>query len=92
MSTTTPPEPTSDTKGLPVNRIVAFLGPYIAIISGAVADWLLTHLNVGGLFHDRDQVSRVVAQLVVFIVTAGIVWLGQQKWLSGWIAYERPRP
>jgi len=75
---------------LPINRVVAFLGPYIAVISGAVADWLLVHVHVLGLFHtSKTAVTGIVTQGVVFILTAGLVWLGQQKWLSGWQKWEQ---
>lgn len=74
---------------MPVNRIVAFLGPYIAIISGALADWLLVHLHVLALFHTtHTQVAGAITQLVVFALTAILVWAGQQKWLSGWQSFE----
>lgn len=71
---------------MPTNRIVAFLGPYIAVISGALADWLLVHVHVLALFHTtHDQIASTITQAVVFGLTALLVWLGQQKWLDGWI-------
>ncbi len=77
-------------KALPLNRIVAFLGPYVAIGSGIVATWLTSHLHVLATFHiTNNQVANVISQAVVFGVSALVVWLGHQKWLTGWIAWEQ---
>jgi len=74
----------------PVNRIVAFLGPYIAIASGVVTDWLLVHVHLLALFHTtHEQIASTITQVVVFGLTALLVWLGQQKWLEGWQRFER---
>jgi len=71
---------------LPTNRIVAFAGPYIAVVSGGIATWLV---HVLGVFHiNQSQAANTVTQGLTFAVTAGVVWLGHQKWLSGWIAHE----
>lgn len=70
--------------GIPFNRIVAFLGPYIALTSGAVADWLLVHVHLLGLFHfQHDGLATGIAQLIIFTLAAGITWLGHQTWLKG---------
>jgi hypothetical protein len=75
---------------VPINRIVAFAGPYIAVLSGAVADWLLVHVHLLELFHTtRTQVAGAVTQLTVFGLTALLAWLGQQKWLTGWQLHEQ---
>lgn len=72
-----------------LNRVVAFLGPYIAIVSGVVADWLLVHVHVLATFHvTHNQVADAIAQVLVFGLTALLVWLGQQKWLTGWQNFE----
>lgn len=76
---------------IPINRVVAFAGPYIAILSGAVADWLLVHVHLLSLFHtSKTAVAGMITQTVVFGLTALLVWLGQHKWLTGWQkwAYE----
>ena len=76
--------------GIPLNRIVAFGGPYISVLAGSVATWLLTNVQVLGLFDlSKDQVAEAVTQLVIFSLTAGLTWLGQRKWLQGWQAYEQ---
>lgn len=74
---------------LPVNRIVAFAGPYIAILSGAVADWLIVHVHLFSLFHTTSSsITKWLTQALVFALTAGLVWAGQQKWLTGWQLFE----
>lgn len=80
------PAAESSTPSLPLNRIVAFAGPYIAIASGAVADWLLVHVHLLALFHTtHTAIASWLTQATVFGLTALLVWLGQQKWLTGWI-------
>jgi hypothetical protein len=75
---------TSTFLGIPFNRIVAFFGPYVAVASGAVAAWLLTHMHVLAMFHlTNNQVATAISQLTVFGITAGLTWLGHQKWLTG---------
>jgi hypothetical protein len=83
------PEPKQS--AFPINRVVAFAGPYIAILSGAVADWLVVHVHLLSLFHTTGtQVAGAITQISVFGLTSILVWLGQHKWLSGWQkwAYE----
>jgi hypothetical protein len=74
---------------LPINRIVAFAGPYIAILSGAVVDWLFVHLHFLTNWHtNASSITKWLTQALVFGLTSLLVWLGQQKWLQGWIAWE----
>ena len=74
---------------IPPNRVVAFAGPYIAIASGVIADWLLIHVHVLSTFHtNKTQVASAITQVAVFGLTSLIVWLGQQKWLTGWQLFE----
>lgn len=73
----------------PLNRVIAFAGPYIAIASGAVADWLIVHVHLLALFHTtKTQVAGAITQIAVFGLTSILVWLGQQKWLTGWQQWE----
>jgi high-affinity Fe2+/Pb2+ permease len=78
---------------IPLNRIVAFAGPYVAILSGAVVDWLFVHLHFLSNFHtNKSSITTWLTQALVFGLTSILVWMGQQKWLSGWIAYEESHP
>lgn len=73
----------------PINRIVAFAGPYVAILSGALADWLVVHVHLLSLFHtSATAITSMLTQGLVFGLTAILVWLGHQKWLSGWQKWE----
>jgi hypothetical protein len=75
---------------VPLNRIVAFAGPYIAILSGAIVDWLFVHLHFLTNWHtNASSITKWLTQALVFGLTSLLVWLGQQKWLSGWIAWEQ---
>src|SRR3954454_4129246 len=74
----------------PINRIVAFAGPYIAVLSGALADWLLVHMHLFSIFHTTHTVlANAITQVTVFAITALLVWAGHQKWLTGWQSWER---
>jgi len=74
---------------VPINRVVAFAGPYISILSGAVADWLLVHVHLLSDFHTtKGTIVNLVTQGLVFGLTAILTWLGHQKWLTGWQAAE----
>jgi hypothetical protein len=82
------PAPPAATK-YPLNRIVAFAGPYIALLSGAIVDWLFVHLNFLANFHTNESaITTWLTQALVFGLTSLLVWLGQQSWLKGWIAWE----
>ncbi len=69
---------------IPLNRIIAFAGPYISVVSGGVATWLVAKANVLGI-KDLDQanVATQVAGGLTFTLVAVISWLGQSKWLTG---------
>lgn len=69
---------------VPLNRVVAFLGPYIAAVSGAVAAWLVSVVNVlaiPGL--DQANLATWIAAAITAVVTAGLTWAGHSKWLKG---------
>lgn len=69
---------------IPLNRIIAFAGPYISIFSGAVATWLLTKMNVLGIQGlDHDKTALYIASGLTFGLTSLLTWLGHSKWLQG---------
>jgi hypothetical protein len=73
----------------PLNRLVAFLGPYLAIASGTVATWLLVHVHALATFHvNHDHLASALAQVAVFAISTLVVWAGHHKWLSGWQQWE----
>lgn len=70
--------------GISLNRLIAFGGPYLAVASGAIADWLLVHVHFLSNFHvGQSSIAGAVAQAAVFGITTLVVWLGHQKWLDG---------
>jgi hypothetical protein len=86
-----PVDPTVDQHepGFPLNRLVAFLGPYISILAGVLADWLLVHVHLLSLFHTTDtEVANAITQLIVFTLVTLVTWAGQHKWLEGWQNWE----
>lgn len=85
MMATEPDAPVvTEIMGIPLNRIVAFLGPHIAWIAGLLATWLTTNVELLGTFNlDQTDVENGIAQLVIFGLVTGVTWLGGQKWLTG---------
>lgn len=70
----------------PLNRVVAFLGPFLAIVSGALATWLIN--NFPGLHIDKATLASNITAAIVFLVGAGGTFAMQHKWLTGWQAWE----
>src|SRR5579862_7490163 len=70
----------------PLNRIVAFIGPYIAIASGALATWLIQHFP--GLHLDKATTATAITKAVVFAIGTGVTWALHHKWLDGWQKWE----
>lgn len=69
---------------IPLNRVVAFFGPYISVLAGAVAAWLVAKLNVLGIPGlDEANLATWISGALVASLTAGLSWLGQSKWLKG---------
>lgn len=70
---------------IPLNRIVAFAGPYIAVVSGGAATWLVAHVDVLALpgVGSRDHLATLIAGGIAGGFTAGLTWLGHSKWLKG---------
>jgi hypothetical protein len=71
----------------PWNRIVAFLGPYLAIVSGALATWLLAHFP--GLHVNQSTLAANLSEAAVFIVAAAGTFAMHHKWLDGWQQWEK---
>lgn len=90
MATTTPPtSPTPISRlasALPLNRVVAFFGPAVALLAGAVASWLGRHFP--GLHLDPTSVTGQVTQVVNFAIGALVTFALQHKWLDGWQKWE----
>lgn len=69
---------------IPIERIVAFFGPYITVISAAIATWLVAKVNVLGLPGlDQHNTATWIAAAITFAITAGLHALGGWAWLKG---------
>lgn len=69
---------------IPMNRVVAFAGPYISAAAGLVAAWLVAKVNVTGLPGlDENNLRTTIAFLLTQGVVTGVTWLGHQAWLKG---------
>ena len=69
---------------IPINRVVAFLGPWIALVSTAITTWLIAHVNVLGIPGlDHANTATYVAGALTALVTAGLQALGGWAWLKG---------
>jgi hypothetical protein len=69
---------------LPLNRIIALLGPWLTVAEGAIATWIVTHLHFLSLLHvGHDDVLKVITQLVVFLATIAVSAVLKLKWLKG---------
>lgn len=85
----TPDPSSSSTSAFPLNRLVAFAGPYVAVLSGIIANWLVVHVHLLAEFHiTSGSVASAISQIAVFGITTLVVWAGHQKWLTGWQKWE----
>jgi hypothetical protein len=68
----------------PLNRIIAFAGPYISLAAGGAATWIIAKANALGIDGlDHDDTAQQIASGISFTLAAGLTWLGQSKWLTG---------
>lgn len=69
---------------IPLNRIVAFFGPYFALLAGAVATWIVVKANALGIPGlDSSDLAQQIGSAATWALTSVLVWLGQSKWLRG---------
>lgn len=88
MSTPSQPQPQAPpvSTQFPLNRVVAFLGPFVAIVAGALASWLGQHFP--GLHLNKGTTSAQIAQVIEFAIAAAGTLALQHKWLTGWQQWE----
>lgn len=68
----------------PLNRVVAFAGPYISLAAGSLATYLFAKLNVLGVPGlTESNLATDLAAALTFGLTTVVTWLGQSKWLTG---------
>jgi hypothetical protein len=68
--------------------VATLLGPFVAIVSGAAAAWLLKHFP--GMHIDQSTLGTTISEALVFAVAAAGTFAIHHKWLSGWQSYEQP--
>jgi len=69
---------------IPINRVVAFLGPWITLVSTAITTWLVAHVNVLGIPGlDHANTATYIAGALTALITAGLQALGGWAWLKG---------
>ena len=81
-----PQPPATPPSVFPLNRVVAFAGPVLSLLAGAAASWLGGH--VPGLHLDTKAVAGQITQGLEFLAGALVTFALQNKWLSGWQAWE----
>ena len=69
---------------VPLNRIVAFAGPYLSAVAGGIASWLVAKVNIVGLPGlDENNLKTSIAGGLAWLLVAGLTWAGHSKWLAG---------
>jgi hypothetical protein len=69
---------------IPLNRVVAFAGPYVSLIAGGVAAWLVAKANVLGVPGlDQANTATWIAGALTLALTAVLSQVGQSSWLKG---------
>jgi hypothetical protein len=75
-----------ETPQMPLNRFITFVKPYLNLLAGAIAAWLIAKANVLGIpglgEHGNDLQIGIAAALVWGVTQLG-TQLGDQKWLKG---------
>jgi hypothetical protein len=69
---------------IPLNRIVAFAGPYLSVVAGGIATWLVAKVNIAGQPGlDENNLKTSIAGGLAWLLVAGLTWAGHSKWLAG---------
>jgi hypothetical protein len=69
---------------IPLNRVVAFVGPYMSAIAGGIASWLVARVNIAALPGlDQNNLKTGIAGALTWLLVSGLTWAGHSKWLTG---------
>jgi hypothetical protein len=71
---------------MPLNRFIAFIKPYVNLLAGAIAAWLIAKANVlgiPGLGEHGNELQIGIAAALAWGVTQVVTQLGDLKWLKG---------
>lgn len=69
---------------IPFDRVVTFILPYVSVVAGLISTWLITNVQVLGLFQvSQSSLEGLIATGIVFAITTGAAELGRSQWLKG---------
>lgn len=71
---------------MPLNRFITFVKPYLNLLAGAIAAWLIAKANVlgiPGLGEHGSEMQIGIAAALAWGVTQLATQLGDLKWLKG---------
>lgn len=71
---------------MPLNRFITFVKPYLNLLAGAIAAYLIAKANVlglPGLGEHGDELITAIAGALTWLFTQGAAQLGDLKWLKG---------
>lgn len=69
---------------VPLNRVVAFVGPYISLAAGGAAAWVVAKANLLGVPGlDQANVATYLTGAGTWALTSGLSALGHSQWLKG---------
>jgi hypothetical protein len=71
---------------MPLNRFITFVKPYLNLLAGAIAAWLIAKANVlgiSGLGENGNQLQTGIAAALAWGLTQGVTEIGDMKWLKG---------
>jgi hypothetical protein len=71
---------------MPLNRFITFVKPYVNLLAGAIAAWLIAKANVlgiAGLGEHGNELQVAIAAALAWGVTQLATQLGDLKWLKG---------
>jgi hypothetical protein len=75
-----------ETPQMPLNRFITFVKPYLNLLAGAIAAWLVAKANVlgiPGLGEHGDELQIGIAAVLAWGVTQLATQVGDLKWLKG---------
>jgi hypothetical protein len=71
---------------MPLNRFITFIKPYLNLLAGAIAAWLIAKANVlgiPGLGEHGNDLQIAIAAALTWGVTQIVTEIGDLKWLKG---------
>jgi len=70
--------------GIPINRFVTFVKPYINWLTALLAAWLVAKVNVFGIAGlDQSNLQTYLGFALTGGLVAGLHFLADNKWLNG---------